>query len=205
MRLIAALSVALALIGCTSRQPIRVQEGGPVYFVSPNGEPFRATAVGASPIAPWFTRTDGDHDQRITAPEFTADAARFFAEVDSNHDGQATSPEVSTLRTRTAPQLETLFPYASTMEDEANRPNTWVNQNGNLMKRQAPPPRRIVIVSLLREREPVMASDSDFNRRATRAEYDTATAQRFRLLDTDRDGALTMPELEEILERRPAR
>jgi Ca2+-binding EF-hand superfamily protein len=60
-------------------------------------------------------------------------------------------------------------------------------------------------LGLLGEREPVLASDADFNRRVTREEFDAAARDRFKRLDMDEDGALTAPQLQEILAARQAR
>ncbi|MGE0045246.1 MAG: hypothetical protein AB7T08_05755 [Hyphomonadaceae bacterium] len=203
----AALLALLFLTGCAANpDPIVVAEGsGPVYFITPHGEPMRLGAGERSAIAEWFGRADGDHDRRMTQAEFVADGARFFSEVDEDDDGLATSVEVSALRRRETPQLEQLFAYAQSIDEpRARRRSQYVYRNGQLLQRRRPDrtPARLLIASLLREREPVMAADLDFNRRVTREEFASVSEERFRLLDEDRNNALTLEELELILARR---
>ena len=62
-------------------------------------------------------------------------------------------------------------------------------------------PLRPALVTLLNEREPELASDADFNRRVTPAEFEAATLDRFRLLDLDGDGALGEDEFTRFIAR----
>jgi hypothetical protein len=49
---------------------------------------------------------------------------------------------------------------------------------------------------LLNIPEPVIAADMDFNRGVSLAEFEAAANARFALLDTNRDGKLSLGELE---------
>ena len=57
-------------------------------FISPAGEPFRASTEAPYPSADWFQSADSDRDGAISVAEFTADAMAFFVRVDTSKDGQ---------------------------------------------------------------------------------------------------------------------
>lgn len=202
MRALTILVAVLTLTACAPRfGPGPAPSTGLYFFVSPNGQPFRFAGSSTTLLRPWFEAADADHDSRIARTEFTADAARFFTEVDADRDGAATSPEVSAVRRERAPELETWISYAGA-PSERRTPPRWSPEDGFVRERSNRPPPRIVVANLLNEREPVLASDADLNRLVTRAEYEAATVDRFRRLDTNGDGALAMGELEVILSRR---
>ena len=202
MRALSTFVAVLTLAACAPRfGPGPAPSTGLYFFVSPNGQPFRFAGSSTTLLRPWFEAADADHDARIARAEFIADAVRFFTEVDADHDGAATSPEVSAVRRERAPELETWISYAGG-PTERRRPPRWTPEDGFVREQSNRPPPRIVVANLLNEREPVLASDADLNRLVTRAEYEAATADRFRRLDTNADGALAMGELEEILSRR---
>ncbi|MGE0830180.1 MAG: hypothetical protein AB7O04_12625 [Hyphomonadaceae bacterium] len=202
--LLCGLAVILpaAMAGCAGRGG----EAGPpaIYFLSPSGEPFRISEAGVPGLDLWFDAADADDDARLTADEFRADARRFFAEVDADQNGLATSPEISTLREARAQQLETVMAARGNPDPSLNRQGPlWTPQTGFVDRRRRGDagPRRVLVQFLLNEREPVLASDSDFNRRVTMDEFIAATDDRFRLLDINADGALTVSELRENLSR----
>lgn len=202
MRALSILVAVLTLAACAPRfGPGPAPSTGLYFFVSPNGQPFRFAGSSTTLLRPWFEAADADHDARMTRAEFTADAVRFFTEVDADHDGAATSPEVSAVRRTRAPELETWISYAGA-PSERRTPPRWNPQDGFVRDQSNRPAPRIVVANLLHEREPVLASDADLNRLVTRAEYEAATADRFRRLDTNADGALVMGELEDMLARR---
>ncbi|NWG52364.1 MAG: hypothetical protein HXY28_01455 [Hydrogenophilaceae bacterium] len=194
-----ALSCAAALTGCAG--PAR--EGPPPlrgYFITPNGEPL-AFGPGESAVARWFAAADADGDAAVTLPEYHADAERFFAAIDADSDGLATAPEVSALRARLAPQLEAMLAYLPApggRRPQGERLPRWTPEQGFIAARRGSQVELLTVVTLLNEREPVLASDADFNRRVSRAEFAAAGAERFALLDADRSGALTLPELEAL-------
>jgi hypothetical protein len=51
------------------------------------------------------------------------------------------------------------------------------------------------LFGLINEVQPVMAQDSDFNRRIDKAEATAAARDRFRILDKDKSGRLTLDSL----------
>lgn len=58
--------------------------------------------------------------------------------------------------------------------------------------------------NFLGEPEPVSSSDGDFDRRITAAEFLAASDRRFRKLDKDEDGKLTLATLPLTLQQRMA-
>lgn len=194
----ASLALALVCAACASAPDIPLPRAG--YFISPHGEPFRFDR-GESGVARWFALADADEDGRLTRAEFDADAQRYFGDVDADANGLATSAEVSALRSRLAPQLEAMLAYlpAPQPDDDARstRRPTWRPGTGFLtpQRRGGEGGDAIGVVTLLNEREPVLASDADFNRRVTAEEFAAASEDRFAILDADGDGALTLTEL----------
>ncbi|MBI1187553.1 MAG: hypothetical protein GC206_09530 [Alphaproteobacteria bacterium] len=193
-----ALGAALALAGCVGpgRERAPAARG---FFISPHGEPL-AFGPGESGVARWFAGADADGDDVLTPAEFLADGARFFAAVDADGDGNATAPEVSTLRARLAPQLETMLAYlpGPGVRQRVRGPPRWTPEQGFITARRGARVDLLTVVTLLSEREPVLASDADFNRRVSRTEFDAAGAERFALLDRDANGALMLLELEAL-------
>jgi hypothetical protein len=176
--------------------------GGHGYFISPNGQPFRFD--GGSPHGRWLAGADTNSDGRLSQTEFAADARRFFAAVDADSNELATSAEVSAWRAREARELEAMLAFipARTGDEPRRRSRPVWTQGGGFVRTQGPgAPRRPSLVTLLNEREPVLASDADFNRRVTPAEFEAATLDRFRLLDLDGDSVLSEGELAQFLDR----
>ncbi|MBL8550497.1 MAG: hypothetical protein JNJ73_10970 [Hyphomonadaceae bacterium] len=219
MRLGLLLTAALLLAACVGGRGDRGPRIDPTrapVFLSPSGEPIHPTADEPNPLLVWFRAADADHDGRLTEAEFKADAARFFALVDADRDGLATSPEVSALRARVAPELDAMaFGWSGGRSDgpiggetglpERHEPPPQGGVSDTRITRPAGPIRRTrptSAASLLGEREPVLASDADFNRRVTAEEFAAAAADRFARLDVDHDGVLTEAGLQEILTAR---
>ena len=185
------LSVALA-----DDAPIIVKAFPWAPFISPMGEPFRPPSSGEAPIARWFVQADRNRDGMLTADEMQADAERFFARLDSNHDGQIDPDERRTYELEIAPEIQ-------------------VNSNWRQARGQAKPKhddhdgyrtnglQGAARYGILNIPQPVASADADFNRAVTLAEFRQAAAYRFKLLDTNEQGRLTQPELEERLPIRP--
>ncbi len=77
----------------------------PHLFISPMGEPFRATESREVLIARWFDGANTSHDGRLTLAQFQADAARFFAVLDSNHDGVIDADEIRYYENEMVPEV----------------------------------------------------------------------------------------------------
>jgi hypothetical protein len=142
-------------------------------FISPMGEPFHGSASGEDGLVAWFQATDGDHDGKITTDEMVRNGQRFFVTLDVNHDGEIDPDEIERYENVVAPEVRVAGFGGG--DDEASG-------GGRL--------------GLLTVPEPVSAADTSFNRGVSLPEFDAAAGSRFRLLDTDRNGVLTLPELE---------
>ena len=154
-------------------------------YVSAMGEPFRAPAGAADPIALWFAQADANHDGGVTLVEFVADADRLFAKLDRNHDGEIDPQEVSAYEIEIAPEIR-LYQRGAPIEalDPKHRPKKGDNDYGGAMGAGR--------YAQLNIPEPVASADEDFNRGVSKAEFDDTARQRFAQLDIAHAGALTI-------------
>jgi hypothetical protein len=181
--------------------------GGLNLFISPAGEPFRAGPEAPYPAAAWFARADADHDGRLTAAEFKADAVAYFHKLDVNHDGTVDGFEVQDYE-RSIPEMA---PRVRSL-----RPGEGMNMQLGRGRRGGPPdagdiggggrpgrPGRgavggregAALYSFFYDPQPVAAADSDFNSRISLAEAESIAERRFVMLDTARAGYLTLAGL----------
>lgn len=165
----------------------------PQLFLSPMGEPFRAPAGAAYPLAAWFARADANGDGAITLAEMTADADRFFALLDVDHDGEILPDEVARYEREIAPEVQLYarnanpFGTGTRAEMRDIRRSKKDAQYGGAMGAGR--------YTFLNIPEPVEAADGDFNRAVDRAEFRAAAIARFRQLDTAGTGRLTLATL----------
>jgi hypothetical protein len=196
MRLLVPFLVALAPAASPARPPAPPPPDPAGPFLSPMGEPFRS---GADNVGRWFAGADRDSDRALTPAELRGDAARFFALLDSDGDGELEMAEVARYENEVAPEVQVGLQMRSTGVGE------WGGDR-----------RRRVLVfergvdgagrySFLNIPHPVMAADTDMNRGVSRAEFEQAAAERFGLLDRDRDGRLTRAELPPLPQPRSRR
>ena len=197
-----------ALVPAATAQP---RPGGaprpaPV-FISPMGEPFREASVAAG-LERWFAGADADRDGAMTQTELAADAARFFASLDVDGDGEIEPIEMNRYEREVAPEIQLGTERFGRRERRRLRRLD--------AERQAPQGRGALIgnsrddddeaglegagrFALINIPQPVIDADSDFNRGVHRAEFAAAAGRRFLILDGDRDGRLTRPELLALL------
>ncbi len=198
----------------------------PPIFSSPSGEPFRAGPGDAlCPMAAWFAKADADHDGALTREEFCADALRFFRTLDVNGDGVIDGGEVQRYERLVFPEiLGALPPQADAgfrIERAAYQAGGYgggggfggQSQGGGRggrgggRKRGGAGPATAGGASgassqgagrfgLLAEPEPVSAADLNFDGRITAEEFSTRADQRFRSLDPDGTGQLTLAGLQ---------
>lgn len=201
-------------------------------FISPMGEPFRGDGTRDMVVA-WFSGADLDHNGRLTLAEFTADAARFFKTLDQNHDGQIAGPEILHYEMDVVPEatgMETSdggFGGGSGGRHSSRRGRFGIAHfqddggygggyggGGGGGDQEAPSggssKRRQILegasrFGILDIPEPVVSADTDFDGRVTWAEYETAAKQRFDLLDSNNDGALTLDEFPKLTVRKSDR
>jgi hypothetical protein len=185
------LSVALA-----EDAPIVVKAFPWAPFISPMGEPFRPPSSGEAPIARWFVQADRNRDGTLTADEMQADAERFFARLDSNQDGQIVPDERRTYELEIAPEIQVNSDWRRQRGEEKQKQDAHDGYHKNGLQGAA----RYGILNLP---QPVASADADFNRAVTLDEFRQAAAYRFKLLDTNNQGRLMLPELTERLPIRP--
>lgn len=172
------------------------------------GEPFREASV-ADGLERWFAGADADRDGAMTLAELTGDAARFFALLDVDGDGEIEPIEMNRYEREVAPEIQLGTERFGRRERRRLRRLD--------AERQQPQGRGGALIGGSREDsdgvglegagrhglinipQPVIDADSDLNRGVHRAEFAAAAGRRFLILDGDRDGRLTRPELLALL------
>lgn len=204
---LAAVILPLLLSAAVAEEPPIVVKAYPwAPFVSPMGEPFRPRPTGEAPITRWFNQADLNRDGTIAPDEMQADADRFFARLDGNGDGRIDPQEIRTYEWEIAPEVQ-------------------VNSNWNRPRGVAAPQRKrggsegrrkdehdgyhadglqgAARYGLLNIPQPVAGADADFDRVVTLVEFRQAASHRFRLLDEQGAGRITLQQLEVRLPTRP--
>jgi hypothetical protein len=213
------MSLPLYLLGALAQvspsTPIVVTAHPWAPFISPMGEPFRAHSATDDTLAIWFARADANHDGILTAAEMESDAERFFARLDSDHDGEIDPDELAQYEYEVAPEIQVMSRTRRAPGQPApaaSKPDTdeLGGDDGSKKQRRARAEQDFASLglggarqgaarySLLNIPEPVAAADADFNRSITLDEFRTAALARFQLLDTARQGRLSLAQLEAI-------
>lgn len=163
-------------------------------FISPMGEPFRASA-GGDGLAAWFAQADRNHDGILTAGEMLADSDRFFATLDTDHDGELDPDEVTHYETVLAPEVQG---EPAAMRVRKRSPDDPAPMDSDSMASDfgLDGPQGAGRFALLNIPEPVAAADMDLNRSISRDEFRNAAIRRFQLLDTNHNGRLTLAQLD---------
>lgn len=175
----------LALLACaaagawTTGAAAQEITGSLNVFISPSGKPFRAAADKPYPVVDWFTAADKDHDGKLTKAEFEADAAAYFHELDINKDGTIDSKEVGYYEKITAPEIIESFTPDQGQYDSSKHDT----------------PQGGAWYGLLGEPEPVAAADTNFDGVITYPEFMQATDERWKLLDPNKKGYITLDGL----------
>ncbi|HEY5721712.1 MAG TPA: EF-hand domain-containing protein [Allosphingosinicella sp.] len=180
----------------------------PVLFVSPMGEPFR-TASREAGLELWFAGADSDGDGALGADEMRRDAARFYALLETDGDGEIEPSEMTRYESEIAPEIQLgrgpmsrreIVRMRRDDEEAASRGSVlagarYIRGGGGDRYRGDEDLEGAGRFGLINMPQPVMGADSDLNRGISAAEFAAAAGQRFLMLDTDRDGKLTRPEL----------
>ena len=184
-------------------------------FIAPSGEPFRAGAGEAYPVAAWFAQADSNHDGRLTEGEFVIDATRFFGTLDLNHDDQLDRDEIKHYESDIAPEVRTGdygaidwdaggrtspghkgsprlgLMQVQTDDLEAHVPEEWNRHKDPYLGSGGS---RYGLINIP---EPVTGMDTDLNGIVTKREMLAAQQRRFRMLDFDGKNYLVLSQLPE--------
>jgi Ca2+-binding EF-hand superfamily protein len=190
---IALAASCLLLAGAAAPPALPVPPPPPRLFVSPVGEPFRASGAVDDPVATWFGQADSDHSGALSRAEMEADAARFFATLDRNHHGEIDPDELARYEREVAPEIQLggqmpALAFGRQEKRKKKEADDGLQGAGRYAWLNIP--------------EPVAAADADLNRGVSRAELVRAAGERFDRLDADHDGALTRAELPLLPEQR---
>jgi Ca2+-binding EF-hand superfamily protein len=214
---IASLMIPLLLMtGQASVAPINVVGHAWAPFISPMGEPFRARTKADNTLELWFRQADKNGDGVLTPDEMVADADRFFAKLDLDHNGEIEPEELVAYEWDVAPEIQ----VNSRMKRSPSQPPEQLrasdsddDQNGEAHHRPGKGRRGDLQMddglqggarySLLNIPEPVADADADFNRVVTRSEFRQAALARFQLLDRNRQGSLTLAQLQAMVPALP--
>lgn len=181
-------------------------------FVSPMGEPFRSRAPDDDPFARWFHEADRNHDGLLTEAEMRADAERFFARLDANQDGRIDSEERMAYETEIAPEVQSNSRWKQTRQEMTAEPRPADDSERSDRRRrwakdidgyQPDGLQGAARYGLLNLPEPVAGADADFDRFVTLDEFRSAASYRFRLLDRNHTGSLSLEQLKPLLPSRP--
>lgn len=165
-------------------------------FISPAGEPFRSPEGGAAALKAWFDGADADKDGKLTFAEFLADHNRFFAVADDNKNEILAGIDVTVYEQDLVPEI---------LGPEGPGRNLRINQDKLDSMRLAGERPKVLsaesrtgagLFGLLNEPQPIRVADRDMDFRVTREEWAKAARDRFDRLDTNKDAALTVAELE---------
>jgi len=194
-------------------------------FMSPCGEPYRAKDGEPYPVALWFKQADLNHDGAISQAEFRTDHQGFFEALDSDDNGYLEGAELAFYEQRVAPDVYAPETLSLESHPRGGGARLWLAQivqtpegshpgegtlhggrgpnNGakgpaeDLGSRRAE--RRELVgaaaYGLLAEAEPIRAADTNLDGRISKAEFLAAADRRFKLLDKNKDGKLTLDEL----------
>jgi Ca2+-binding EF-hand superfamily protein len=205
--LLPAIILSFLAAAAPAEPPINVVGHAWAPFISPMGEPFRAQSTGDDGLTRWFRQADRNQDGFLTPDEMKVDADRFFATLDSDHDGAIDPDELVAYEWEVAPEIQVNSKWRRSRGQAALEPRP-VGERGNSARRRGGEmddgsydgiddrPQGAARYALLNMPEPVAAADADFNRSISQAEFRQAATYRFQLLDSKRQGKLTLSELE---------
>jgi hypothetical protein len=164
-------------------------------FLSPAGEPFRASPQAPYPVAEWFAKADADHDGFLTQAEMTADFNRFFDRLDANHDAVIDGFEIQDYEHKIAPEILSQMDLADEERIAAGVGDSAGGGRGRGGPKGGTTLQGAAAYSLLNLPEPVAGGDQDFDGKVTRVEWEQAAKSRFRILDKKAAGRIALTDL----------
>jgi len=206
--------LALAAILVLSATAAGAQDLQSNLFISPAGEPFLALINKPYPIVNWFNQADANHDGKLDAAEFRADAERFFAVLDRNKDGFLDSREISIYEHYYVPEIlpqqgadaggllvRVVMQYGipgqpgiggATVQpiDPNGGPTEQPTQRQRLDSQQG-----AVQFSLFAAPEPILSADRNLDGKVSLKEFQAQSDRHFAALDTKMRGYLTLDDL----------
>lgn len=191
-------------------------------FVSPAGEPFRSdlSETNEHPIDLWFTAVDRDGDATLSLEEFRDDFKVTFAKYDEDGNEQIDAFEVRHYETQIFPEImtPTIGGFGRSRSKSAGSSRQRGGRTGDRggkggrggkgrsenskQSTSARPVGGAARFGLLPIYHPLLDADSDISWRVSIAEFMKAADDRFRLLDTNQTGTLTLGALKEKLPKR---
>lgn len=192
-----------------AKSPIVVTGHAWAPFISPMGEPFRASTADDDTLVRWFDQADRNRDGILTIDEMQADASRFFAMLDTDHDGEIDPDELAEYEWEVAPDIQVMSrtrpppgqgPAKARSDGKTgHEPGHWRSGSGEEDEMGSHYPHGLqgaARYAILNLPEPVAAADTNFDRSISLAEFRQAAAQRFQILDGDQAGRLSLPQLQ---------
>jgi hypothetical protein len=195
-------------------------------FLSPLGEPFRGQETRGAGLDAWFAQANRDRNGWLSVQEMQDDAARFFVTLDTGQDHEIDPDDIRRYENEIAPEIRMGFAADMGNRPDrvdgfeargggghggggghrgggsGGRGGGGGGDSGETAHVRSTPAAALEGLQgagrfgLLNIPEPVMAADADLNRGVSLPEFQKAATARFVLLDTNRDGKLSLAELQ---------
>lgn len=188
MRSLCLLVAVGGITGCAAG-PADAQEseGRARYFLSPMGELFRSGGNDRSPHEAWFVAADLDASGYLDLREMQQDALRFFRLLDADGSGEIGTDEITRYQTEMVPGAVGRQAFGGNGgragEDRSGNRSMRVRQGGGS-----------VGGGMTSSAHPIATADRNADGRITREEFLLAAEERWRNLDANKDGRLTLDE-----------
>jgi hypothetical protein len=202
------MSIIIIALAAAVQPAITVTGHAWAPFISPMGEPFRARSDTDDTLGRWFFAADTSRDGMLTIGEMTADADRFFTTLDGDGSGEIDPDEIAHYEYEIAPDVQVMSrtrrsPGQAAIKTERRDDDSDRARRQRGRAEEASLGLRGALqgaarYGLLNLPQPVAAADTDFNRGVTREEFRQAAIARFHLLDTSRQGLLTVAQLQAV-------